>query len=261
MADEAPLDTPAPPAAAPEPAPAPTEPPAAAPAPEALVEPVAAAQEPSLLETHRPEGEGAEKPAEGEKPAEEPKPAEPEKKPEGETKPAEPAAPEPIAYEAFTLPEGVGIDADRLAPVTEILAGHRVPQEAAQKLIDAHTTAMRDYAENLNREQHRIFNETRKGWQTEAKADEEIGGSGFNTAMAAAGQARDRFVKPDEMAAFNQLCAVTGVGDHPLFLKILSRVGRAFKEPAPPPPNPGPSPQPTSQDRRSSMYPTMVKGA
>ncbi len=263
MADEAPIPDPAPAGAAPEPAAPAPEPAEAAPAVEAPAEPVAPAAEPSLLESFKAEGE--EKPAEGERPAEsgekpvdEPKPAEGEKKPEGEAKPAEPAAPEPIVYEAFTLPEGVTIEQERLAPVTEILAGHRVPQEAAQKLIDAHTTAMKDYADHLTREQHRVFNETRKSWQTEVKADEEIGGSGFNTSLAAAGQARDRFIKPNELTAFDDMCRMTGVGDHPVFLKMMSRIGRAFKEPASPPPNPNPSPTPTVQDRRATMYPTMV---
>ena len=171
--------------------------PAAEPAAAAEPTRTAPAQDPSLLETFVPETPPAVEPVVepvAVEPVADPKaepaivePAKDEPKPDGD-KPAEAspvAAPEPVVYEAFTLPEGVAFDDARLDGFRELASEARVPQEKAQSLLDMHTSAMREYADHMSQEQHRVFNETRRGWQSEVKADPEMGGSGFMTAMTA----------------------------------------------------------------------------
>lgn len=150
--------------------------------------------------------------------------------------PAETPAPEPIAYEDFVMPEGVKPSTEQMAEFKALLAEQRLPQEAGQRLVDLYGKNAAAYAEHLQAEQHRIFNETRREWRTAAMADDEIGGSGFRTAMAQVAQARDR-IFPDkaERDAFMAAMEYSGMGDNPIFLKFMARVGRRIGEPSVPP--------------------------
>jgi len=175
--------------------------------------------------------------------AEEPKPAEPA----AEVATPEPAAPvelEPIVYPEWKLADGTKIDGEQVSKFNDILAGARVAPEVGQALLDMHASALQQTVaamqENAVREQHRVFGEVRQGWRNEVMADPEIGGAGHQTAMGAIARVRDVLVssaRPGteqynaDMAAFNQALAVTGMGDHPILLKMLHRAARFIDEP------------------------------
>lgn len=169
-----------------------------------------------------------------------------------------PPAAEPVTpvYEPFTLPEGITAEPERLAAYTETLGKFGVSQEAGQALIDMHAAQMQQYATHLASEQHRVFAETRKGWRDQVMADEEIGGAGHQTAMAAVARMRDLLVPERNRGAFNEFLRVTGAGDHPEFLRLMHSAARAFDEPAipaaphRPPPNNGMPPRGT----RGAVY-------
>ena len=288
MADEPkPVELVAPVPAAPEPvapsapaAPAPAEPAAPAPAPAAPAapapaptEPAAPAIEPGLLEqfdadkaakeaAKTKEPEKAKEPSkEAAKPTDKPvekaeeKPAEASK----EAAKTEPAAPEPVAYE-YALPETLKMDEAVKASFHEALDGFRAdPAKGAQKLIDLHNQAMVDYDKSLRTqirdEQIKAFNETRKGWRTQVMADEQIGGSGYQTSMGAIARMRDMLVPESDRASFEEFLKYTGAGDHPAFLRLLHNAARYFDEPGIAPPNP----QPTKDagrppNRRATLY-------
>ncbi len=152
----------------------------------------------------------------------------------------EPVALEPIAYPEWKLPEGVKADKDALGKFTEMLGGARIAPEVGQSLLDHHTSAMQQYAEHLGREQHRVFGETRAEWRKQVMADPEIGGAGHQTAMAAIARVRDAIVSTarpgtpqyeSDMNEFNTALAITGMGDHPVLLKMLHRAARFIDEP------------------------------
>lgn len=150
------------------------------------------------------------------------------------------AAAEPISYPEWTFPEGVVADKGKVEAFNQTLTEANIPPEAAQKLFDLHTTAAAEYREFLNNEQHRIFGETRQEWGKQAMADPEIGGSRWNTSQAAIARVRDAMVSSHKRgtpgyaadeAALNGFLAVTGAGDHPVFLKALHRMARFIDEP------------------------------
>ena len=267
-----PLDPPAA-AVSPEPvAPAAEAVAAAAPAPSP--EPAAAAAAPVELTSEKPSlldfGKAEEKPAEpkvepkaepkveakpAEKPAEKPveKAAEPAKeapkveapKPAEAAKPAEPAKveppAEPIVYN-FELPEvmkGTPLTDPVMKTFTESLNEFRAPPELGQKLLNLHAQAMQGLADQKLADQHRAFNQTRDGWRKEVLSDEQIGGSGHQTAMKAIARMRDMLVPEADRAGFEQFLRITGAGDHPQFLKLLHRAAKYFDEPGLPPENPG----------------------
>lgn len=276
MADEAkiPEQAPAAPAAAAPPASAADSPPAAAPAeaapnllaqfdagkteapegektpetPPADTPPAEAKADEKPVDEAKPEGDKptdkpAEKPAEAK--ADEPKPDEPK----------EPAKPEPIDY-AYTLPETLKMDDARKGELHTALDAFRAdPTQGAQTLIDLHNKAMTEYADHLTSEQMRVWNETRKGWRTDVMADEELGGSGYQTAMGTVARMRDLLVPESERKAFDTFMEVTGAGDHPAFLKMLLRAGRYFEEGRMPPRDIKPAPDngKNPKERRGSL--------
>ena len=137
----------------------------------------------------------------------------------------------------------------------EMAAKHGMTQEAAQAVIDMHLDSISQYAvasqEQTLQQQHRAFADVRKGWQQQVLADEQLGGAGHQTAMAAVARMRDAFVPEKDKADFDQFLRVTGAGDHPAFLRLLHNAARRFDEPKFPPTEIKPVPQTVKRDMRS----------
>lgn len=207
--------------------------------------------------------------AEPEKKADPAKPAEPAKAAAAEpakTEPSEPAAAapalEPVEY-AYELPPTIQMDDATKGNFHAALDAFRTdPAKGAQGLIDLHNQTMQQYAEHLSAEQHRVFNETRKGWVTQVMSDEQLGGAGHQTAMGAIARMRDLLVPEDRREAFNEFLMTTGAGDHPEFLRLLHNAARHFDEAPLPPPDPRPAPnggaRPTGRLR--DMYKSSQRG-
>lgn len=169
---------------------------------------------------------------------------------------------EPIDYK-WTLPETFKADDALKADVHGALDQFRADPTNPQPLIDLHTREMERYAHELEREQHRVFAETRSNWRKEWMADPEIGGSGYDTALAAIARMRDMFAssaKPgteayeNDLKAFDGMLRVTGVGDHPIFARFLHNVAGTFDRPAPAPAEINPPKDIGRQNARGLLY-------
>lgn len=153
-----------------------------------------------------------------------------------------PKAPEPVEYK-YTLPETIKLDDATKTKAHAAFDAFRADPTNPQPLIDFHNQAMTDYAKHLDFEQRRIFNETRKTWRSEIMADPNLGGAGHQTASQAIARMRDMLADPadlkprknndgsDRMCAFDEMCEVTGVGDHPAFWRLLHNAARYLDEP------------------------------
>lgn len=196
----------------------------------------------------------ADKPAEPKPGDAKPAEAKPGEKP-AEAKPAEPAKLDPVAYE-YAVPEGLQLDDARKGELHAALDAFRAdPIKGAQGLMDLHHKAGEELKAALDQNQRDVWNDTRKGWQTDVLADEQIGGSSHQTAMGAIARMRDMFVPEKDRASFESFLQVTGAGDHPAFLKMLHNAARFYDEPAMPPANVKPSPTNGQQPgRRATMY-------
>lgn len=159
-------------------------------------------------------------------------------------------APEPVKYE-FKIPDGFQVKPEAMKPYTELLAANKIAPEVGQSLIDMHTQALKEYADQSLQKQHDAFADMRQTWRTQSMADEQIGGAGWNTARHVVAQARDAFISDaqpgtdqytKDLKAFDQFQAMTGAGDNPVWLRFLYRVGVAFREPTMPPTNAKPAP-------------------
>ncbi len=210
--------------------------------------------------TEAPKPDATPAPTEAPKPDVTPAPTE---APKPDVTPAPTEAPKPRTYEDFKFPEGTQGDPVKMAAYKEVLGQHGISQEAGQALIDLHNAAMAAYGQHVQQEQHRAFNDTRKAWRTQVLADEQIGGSGHQTAMTAVARARDLFASPRgasaeqraaDLQSFNTFMRITGAGDHPAFLKFLHNVARIADEGVPLATPVKPSSAPTGGNRRPLIY-------
>lgn len=194
--------------------------------PEPAAPAVAEEPKPAEGEAPKPAETEAPKPADGEKPADAPKPG------EAATPEVQPAAPEPVAYTDFAIPEGFAVVPEKIEAFKGLVGKFGVPQDVAQELIGMHTAVLTEYAGQTLRNQHQAFADYRATLRSQVMSDDELGGAGHQTTMAAVARARDRLVPADRMDAFNDMLNVTGVGDHPEFLRLLHRASRLLDEPA-----------------------------
>jgi hypothetical protein len=130
-------------------------------------------------------------------------------------------------------------------------------KKVGQDLLNLHAEGMQAYADHVAKEQHRVFNDTRDGWKKDVMADEQLGGSGYQTTMGAIARVRDLAVGEKDRPAFEQFLRITGAGDHPAFLRMMHNLSRVLDEPqASEIPN-DPKPIPAVQGRgarRTVMY-------
>jgi hypothetical protein len=186
---------------------------------------------PSILEV-----EGAKTPEpSGDAPKDAPKIEEP--KP-GDAKPAGAVTPEPpkveapaaIAYE-FTFPEKVApeaIDKAVLSKYTDALnkSPVRLPAPVAQELLDLHLSQVQDIGKRLADNQWDVFNRQQESWQTQVKADPELGGSRIKTVMRTAASFIEKFGgSPVQQKAIMDVMRTTGAGNHPEVLRLFYRAG------------------------------------
>lgn len=252
-------------APAPSPAPAPAAPAAPVAAVEPASTPAAPAVEapkfaPSLLEVGAqsdtpepaasdPPAEPAPKAVEGEPPA----PGE-DGAPTPEPGPVETAP----AYE-FTFPEGFApdkVDPERFEAFTSILGENKVAPEAAQKLLDMHAAEVSRIASTALQQQWDVFSRQQEAAISEVRADPEIGGSRFVTAMRDASRTIEQYGgSPEEQAALKQVLTNSGAGNNRLVIRLLSRIGGSnLREGAPVPANPPRQRAPTGTERGLSRY-------
>jgi hypothetical protein len=171
---------------------------------------------------------------------------------------------EPVEYK-YELPETLKMDDATKTATHTALDAFRADPTNPQPLIDLHHEMMQKHAAAVQRQQWDVFNETKKQWRQEVLSDNEIGGSGHNTAMQAIARMRDRFAssaRPGtkeydaDLQAFNGMLEATGVGNHPIFLKMMHRIGGVYDEAPMGPGNVTPAPQKKSGMKSIYNHPT-----
>lgn len=128
----------------------------------------------------------------------------------------------PIEYTDFTLPEGVEVDQTTLGEAKTLLAGMKLPQEQAQKLVDFYAGKLKASGEA----QANNWVKLNEKWVSDFKADKEIGGDRVQETVAAAVRAMDRFGTP----GLREALIMTGAGNHPEVIRFVARVGKATAE-------------------------------
>lgn len=133
---------------------------------------------------------------------------------------AETSAPE--AYEDFTLPEGMEMDADVLGEFKNLAKELNIPQAKAQQLIDFQTQLASKQAEQY---QAAVTKQSQE-WAASIKNDPEIGGENYDKSVASAIKVIQSFGDP----ALTELLNTTGLGNHPSLFKFCHRISAAISE-------------------------------
>lgn len=115
----------------------------------------------------------------------------------------------------FDMPEGVELDQDDLAKFTDVAKELKLPADAAKKLVDL--AAQREVA------RVQAFVEQVKSWETEVKADPELGKP---ENLAIAKKTIDTFGSPELIS----LLKTTGMGNHPELVRLALKIGKAISE-------------------------------
>lgn len=187
-------------------------------APEAAPAAAALAATSNLIGDAKAEPQGETKPIDGET-----KQAEGEKKPEDGEKKTE--ADKPIEYTDFTIPDGLIVDEKLMGDFKALATEAKMTQEQAQKVLDLHTSTLKEAAEAP----YRAWTETQQQWQKDVMADKEIGGKNFETAKATIAKALDQ-VGGNEAAKIREAFNFTGAGNNPEIFRIMYRMANAITE-------------------------------
>jgi hypothetical protein len=123
----------------------------------------------------------------------------------------------PESYE-FAMPEGVELDEKAAAEFSDIAKELKLPQDQAQKIVDMYAKRVQGQVEA-----HKALVE---GWASTVKADKEIGGDKLPESLATARKAVDTFGSPELKSLLN----TSGLGNHPEFVKLMYRAGKAISE-------------------------------
>jgi len=145
---------------------------------------------------------------------------------------------EPMKYEDFKVPENLGdgikIDKDQVNEYTKIIGEYRVPQEAAQKLMDMYLNGVKTVQDRMVQTQWDVFNNIQTEWRNQVLSDPIIGGAGHDTAMQKIASVRNMLVPRERMKAFNEFLNITGAGNHPEFIHMMYRASKILDTPEPP---------------------------
>jgi len=180
-------------------------------------------------------------------------PAEPPKEGDAPKEGDKPAA-EPVAYEPFTLPEGLDAADPTLTAFQDTASKLGLTQEQAQAIVSEIGAKVAESAQA----QIKAWTDLNNTWQDQVKADADIGGRKLTETLTGIGRLFDDFVGPEgtpERKALSEALLLTGAGNHPAVVKAFARMAAVLNEPGFV--RGGPS---TAADPIASMYPSTVKG-
>lgn len=155
------------------------------------------------------------------------------------TEPSKPAPTDPKVvpekYEDFKLPEGLTLEGETLTKASELFRGLGLDQAGAQSLVDFHAAQLKAATDAPKA----AFETMLTDWRAKQAADPDIGakapaikeniGKGWAGLIASSGELAPKVAT--EVAEFKAAMDLTGVGDHPAFVKVMNRILSKFVEP------------------------------
>lgn len=142
---------------------------------------------------------------------------------EGEKAKAEEPSGAPEAYQDFTTPEGVELDATALGDFKEQAKALNLNQAQAQSVVDLGVKLQQSWTDQTNAE----IDKTITGWVETVKADPDLGGEALEKNLALAKGVADRF---GSETFKTELLEKYRLGDHPEFIRFCRDVAKAVSE-------------------------------
>ncbi len=146
-----------------------------------------------------------------------------EAKPEAEAK-AEDAAPEPVKYEDFQIPEGLTADDPLVSAFVETVSVKGLSQETAQAVLAELAPKVTEALQAPYRE----WQAQQTAWLKEINDDPTIGGANLGPVQQRIGRllADPNFVD----AGFAQAMNATGAGNHPAVIRTFAKLAARLTE-------------------------------
>lgn len=128
---------------------------------------------------------------------------------------------------ALKLPDGFVKDEAMMGKFKETFDGLKglPPQEAAQKLTDFYTDALKAVGEANTKNWENV----NKGWVDSIKADPEVGGEKLEPTRQSIAKAIDS-LGPELAKGFREALDVTGAGNHPGMIKAMAKFAALANE-------------------------------
>jgi hypothetical protein len=127
----------------------------------------------------------------------------------------------PEKYEAFKVPEGITLKADVLDKFQAVAKELNLSQDAAQKLVDFQTSAVKTAQEQNLAD----FKDLQKQWGDETRKEL---GANADKELSFAALARDKFApKGSEL---NEVLNDSGLANHKAIVKLFITLGKAIGE-------------------------------
>lgn len=148
----------------------------------------------------------------------------PDDKPDADAKPDEDGKPSgaPDEYEAFKSLEGKETTEDQLKAFHEFAKELNLTQEQADKYV----AKVSDAVEQTADAQIQLWNSQNEEWQAASRSDKEFGGLKFEENLGIAKKAIQQFGTTELLEVIDNY----GMGNHPEFIRLLVRVGKAMSE-------------------------------
>lgn len=128
---------------------------------------------------------------------------------------------DPPSYDGLTVPEGISFAPETLEAFKSLAREINLTQEQAQKLVDYESSfVLRGQADEQEEKR-----QTLERWAQQTRA---LYGAKLEEEISFALRAADAFGGPD----FRALLEDTGLGNHPVIIRMLSGVGKAIGEDA-----------------------------
>jgi hypothetical protein len=155
-----------------------------------------------------------------------------------------------VDAKALKLPEGFTADEAQLGAFATLANEFKLPQDAAQKLVDLHAAALKSASEASSK----YWGDLQKTWQDEAKTT--YGPEpAKNPKIIAVGKMIDSLgEKP--ASALREALDMSGMGNHPAIIAAFASLAERLAEPAHAQGNPANRPATAAQ----AIYPNMKQG-
>ena len=169
--------------------------------------------------------------------------------PKDEDKPIEGV---PEKYEV-NMAEGIELDQATLELFTPIFKELGLENEGVQKLADVYVPLAQNIEEQVRQKSLEEFSEMKKEWKAETLNQL---GADSDKQLAVCAKAIDTFGGGDEA---RELLDQTGIGNHPVFVRMMINAGNTIKEDTFIEPKVPTLPGQTPDEQLKKLYPTMNK--
>lgn len=150
---------------------------------------------------------------------------------------AEPAP--PPTYDTFTLPEGVTLVPERVQEFTSLLtkletegkADHATVQKFGQEAVNFYVAEVQKAVTEINSNLQNSWKQQKNEWKETFLKDPEIGGERSQTTVDSALKfVRTHGGTAEQQQEFKSLMETSGLGNHPVMIRLLARAGEAMSE-------------------------------